>query len=151
MVTQLEIKRYLYTSRTTIGKLYVDGEFFCYTLEDTVRGRGIKVKKETAIPEGVLYDVTIRTSPKYGDVPVIWTEDDHISIEARGISFKYVLIHGGNSHVDTEGCVLVAKNLVNSETIQGSMKREITELIKNKIAEGNRVVLLITNEIQNEK
>jgi len=151
MVTQLEIKRYLYTSRTTIGKLYVDGKFFCYTLEDTVRARGIKVKKETAIPADVLYDVTIYTSPKYGEVPVIWTEDDHLSIESQGVSFKYVLMHGGNDHSDTEGCVLVAKNLVDSDTIQGSMKSDITELIKDKIADGNRVVLLITNLIQNEK
>ncbi len=151
MVTQLELKRYLYTSRTTIGKLYVDGKFYCYTLEDTVRARGIKVKKETAIPADVLYDVTIRTSPKYGEVPVIWNEDDHLSIEAHGVSFKYVLMHGGNDHEDTEGCVLVAKNLVDSDTIQGSMKNDITQLIKDKIAEGNRVILLITNEIQNEK
>ena len=150
MVTQLELKRYLYTTRTTIGKLYVDGEFFCYTLEDTARARGIKVKKETAIPSDVLYDVTIRQSPKYGEVPVIWTEDDEETIDAQGVTFKYVLMHGGNTHVDTEGCILVAKNLVNNTTIQGSMKSQITELIKTKIAEGNRVVLLITNLIQDE-
>lgn len=151
MITQLEIKRYLYTSRTTIGKLYVDGKFFCYTLEDTVRADGIKVKKETAIPAEVLYDVTIRKSPKYGEVPVIYNEVDGISISAKGVSFKYVLMHGGNDHEDTEGCVLVAKNLVNSETIQGSMKNDITQLIKDKIAEGNRITLLIENLPQNEK
>lgn len=148
MYTRLEIRRYQYSTRTTIGKLYVDGKFYCYTLEDTVRAEGIKVKKETAIPAGE-YNVGIRVSPKYGEVPVIYTEDDELTIKKKGISFKYVLFHGGNRISDTEGCVLVAKNLVDSETIQGSMKKSITALIKEKLAEC-AVILTIINEPQDE-
>lgn len=52
----------------TIGKLYIDGEYLCDTLEDTVRdlkhdGSG-KVYGETAIPAGV-YAVIVNRSPKF--------------------------------------------------------------------------------------
>jgi hypothetical protein len=79
----------------TIGEMYVDGEFECFTLEDTVRES--KVAGHTAIPYGT-YNVTITYSPRFGrylpllhDVP----------------NFTGVRIHAGNTHKDTEGCILV--------------------------------------------
>lgn len=126
---KLRIEREIYTTRTTLGRLYVDEEFYCYTLEDTVRADGIKVMKETAIPSGLNYQVTTRQSPKYGKVPCIHTEDDGVTIFSKGVQFKYCLFHGGNTHIDTEGCVLIARNKINDSTIQGSMKTEFAKLI----------------------
>lgn len=102
-----------YYSRTTIGDVSLEGEHFCYTLEDTVRAYGIKLKKETAIPaspqEG--FKVGIRYSPSAGrDRLIIYTEDDQETLAYGGISFKYIYAHGGNKHEHTEGCVLVAFN-----------------------------------------
>ena len=62
----------------TIGRLYIDGIYYCNTLEDHDRGlkqsdplptiQKRKVAGETAIPKGV-YEVTMNvTSPKYAAV-----------------------------------------------------------------------------------
>ena len=46
---ELLIIRDTYTSKSTIGRLFIDGVEFCYTLEDIVRPKGIKVYGETAM------------------------------------------------------------------------------------------------------
>jgi len=149
-VCRLKIERETFTTKSSIGKLYVDEDFFGYTLEDVTRGLGIKIKKETAIPDGIIYNVTIRTSPKYGKVPILSNQSDNISINAYGTIWVYILIHGGNTMIDTEGCILLAKNRIDNDTIQGSLKTEITELIENKINEGYKIELLIENKVFND-
>ena len=84
----------------TIGKLFVDGVFECYTLEDVVRPEGEKVFGETAIPYGE-YDVTITYSPHFQrDLPLL------LSVP----NFEGVRIHPGNTAADTEGCLLVGES-----------------------------------------
>lgn len=93
-----------------IGKLYIDGQYLCDTIEDTDRGLDdrmseedilkLKVKGETAIPSGI-YPVTITYSPKYKkQMPLI--------NNVKG--YSGVRIHSGNTSKDTEGCVLVGLN-----------------------------------------
>ena len=106
----------------TIGQLLVDGAFFCNTLEDKDRGltqdtelaviKAAKVYGETAIPSGV-YDVVMdEVSPKYRAVK--WYNKN-----CRGgcmpriqdvPGFAGILIHPGNSALDSNGCILVGKN-----------------------------------------
>lgn len=94
----------------TIGKLYVDGVYFCDTIEDRDRGLNndmglaeIMVKKrygETAIPYGT-YDVEITYSPKY----------KRMMPEIKGVKgFSGIRIHSGNTSKDTLGCLIVGKN-----------------------------------------
>jgi hypothetical protein len=81
----------------TIGEMYVDGVFKCYTLEDVVRPAGEKVFGETAIPFGT-YRVDITHSPHFDrDLPLLLEVPD----------FSGVRIHPGNTAADTEGCILV--------------------------------------------
>ena len=47
---KLELKRFSSQSDTTLGLLFVDGEFECFTLEDEYREE--KVKGEPTIPAG---------------------------------------------------------------------------------------------------
>ena len=93
-----------------IGKLYIDGVYFCDTIEDTDRGLDDKmteaeilkkkVKGQTAIPTGV-YPVYITWSPKYKKpMPLIENVKGYSGIR----------IHSGNTAKDTEGCLLVGKN-----------------------------------------
>lgn len=87
----------------TIGKVYLDGVFRYYSLEDKVReipghpASEWKVKGETAITQG-RYKVTVVWSPKHqcmvplvNDVP----------------GFSAIEIHWGNTDRDTEGCLLL--------------------------------------------
>lgn len=94
----------------TIGKLYINGVYFCDTLEDKDRGLDdrmseaeIKAKKvygQTAIPTG-RYKITLTYSRKFGRVlPLLWYVK----------AFDGVRIHRGNTAKDTYGCPLVGKN-----------------------------------------
>lgn len=94
----------------TIGKLYIDGCYYCDVLEDVDRGLDNdmeeseilkkKIKGQTAIPTGT-YPVKITYSPKYKkNMPLIENVKGYSGIR----------IHSGNTHKDTEGCVLVGKN-----------------------------------------
>lgn len=92
---KLEVKRLTFSDKSTIGKLFLDGAFFCHTLEDVVRPE--KVYGETAIPEGT-YKVKITYSPRFKrDLPLL--------LNVPG--FEGIRIHAGNTHKDTEGCILV--------------------------------------------
>ena len=56
--------RFLVEQDATIGALYVDGVFHCYTLEDAIQPVGQpKVPGSTAIPTGT-YHVIVNLSPR---------------------------------------------------------------------------------------
>lgn len=95
----LKLVREIRTENSTIGKLYLDGKFFCYTLED--KERDVKIYGETAIPKG-FYDVIINKSVRFKrELPLL--------LNVKG--FDGVRIHRGNSKKDTLGCVLVGYKL----------------------------------------
>ena len=142
------IEAFSYTARTTIGKMYLQYDdkrmFFGYTLEDTLRPGDVKVYGETAIPRGTECDVSIYTSLKFGKTIMFHNEPDKVTIRSGLLTFKYVEVHGGNSHSDTSSCVLVARNLIDADTIQGSLQKELCTFVEEKINEGYKVKALFT-------
>jgi len=146
---QLLWERYIYTAQTTIGKLYfiLDGvkNYFCHTLEDTVRPENIKVMEHTAIPANVLFYINKFESPHYGKTLIIHTEKDGITIRAGLLKWEGCLFHNGNDHEDTAGCVLVARNHPTPDIIQGGMKAELAEYVWQKMAEGYNVTAMAVN------
>lgn len=96
----LQLQRHTFTDKSTIGSLYVDGVFECYTLEDVVRPEGVKIKGETAIPYDE-YEVIIDFSNRF-QKPM-----PHVMNVPM---FDGIRIHPGNSDVDTEGCILLGKS-----------------------------------------
>jgi Steigviridae/Suoliviridae L,D-carboxypeptidase/transpeptidase len=97
--------------KATIGLLFVDGKFFCYTLEDVVRPEGApKVYGETAIPEGT-YPVNLRYSEHFKR---IMPHVDNVP------NFSGILLHWGNKDKDTDGCVLVGLQHTTGEDFIGS-------------------------------
>jgi hypothetical protein len=89
------LKRLHKTENSTIGELYVDGKFECYTLED--KEREVKIKSETAISKGV-YKVIINKSNRFKRL---------LPLLLNVPNFEGVRIHSGNTNHDTEGCILV--------------------------------------------
>lgn len=92
---KLDLVRYDLTDRRTIGKLAIDGVFFCYTLEDAVREQ--KILGQTAIPEST-YHVILDESKRFG------RKMPHI---LGVLGYEGVRIHCGNTEADTQGCILV--------------------------------------------
>ena len=97
---KLDLYRKDLNSACTIGELFIDGVFQCFTLEDVVRQDGVKIPHETAIPKGV-YSVDITPSPRFKrDLPLL------VNVE----NFVGIRIHPGNTASDTEGCILVGQD-----------------------------------------
>lgn len=116
----LTLKRIAKRPTYTIGRLYVDGKYFCDTLEDTDRGlqqslpecvnKAKKVKGRTAIPTG-RYRVTLDVkSQKYSKVAFYNFCNGYVPRLLNVPAYDGVLIHVGNSERDTEGCILVGEN-----------------------------------------
>lgn len=114
----ITLNRIAKKSKYTIGKLYIDGEYFCDTIEDTDRGltqtmtdAQIKSKKaygQTAIPTGT-YKVIISYSNKFKrQMPLLLNVPGFLGIR----------IHSGNTEKDTEGCLIVGKNKVVGKVIE---------------------------------
>jgi len=150
-----KLKRDAREERTTLGGMrHPDGYHFCYVLEDVVRERGVKIKKETAIPAtkgNDSYIMGVRDSPKYGEVVVVYTrkKEDVYILEYDGVVFKYILCHGGNDHGDTEGCLLVNRfRDTKTMTAWGSMKSDILKEVKLLQSQGFEVRLQIENDFK---
>lgn len=113
----------------TIGILYVDGIRFCETLEDTDRGlkdsmflQEIKTLKKphiTAIPTGT-YEINMNTlSPKFGSrsfYKEVCKGNVPRLINVKG--FEGILIHAGNTAEDSDGCILVGRNLEKGKVLK---------------------------------
>lgn len=112
--------RTTYGPISTGGIFLLDDNFFAYSLEDPIR-TGAKVPGNTAIPAG-RYRVALTSSARFGKVmPQI--------VDVPG--FEGVRIHGGNTAEDTEGCILIARNRVGADSIQGSMAAALTAILAN--------------------
>lgn len=94
---ELIVKRLTRTTESTVGELYINGAFECYTLEDAERAS--KIYGRTAIPKG-RYEVIINWSNRFKQyMPLLLNVPD----------FEGVRIHAGNDATDTLGCILVGR------------------------------------------
>lgn len=107
----IRVDRYLSTATATLSKIYVDGTFICFGLEDEYRE--VKVPEETRIPAGV-YKVLLRKEgrlhnkyrERFGSAfheGMLWLQDVP--------NFDYILIHMGNTEKDTAGCLIVGMDV----------------------------------------
>jgi hypothetical protein len=83
-----------YYSQTTIGELLIDGNRFCYTLEDTCRPEGIKVTGETAISYNIDegYKVAIRPHPVYSNIELINNIFSNLIVEKTSINIQHSVL-----------------------------------------------------------
>ena len=143
----LTLKRFKETDDATLGSLYIDGEFECYTLED--EHRDIKVAGETRIPAGEyklkdrryggFYERYKRLGPWHAGM-----------IEIENVpGFTNILIHRGNKDSDTAGCLLVGSDYnENNMTIQSSAAayERLYKKVYPEIIGGKEVILTISKE-----
>jgi len=109
----ITVTPYFYTDKSTSSIMRIDGEFECFTLEDTFRQNGKKIFGQTCIPAGI-YDIILRNEggknsryKTYASIKdihrgMLWLQD----VE----KFEWIYIHIGNFVDDTLGCILVGES-----------------------------------------
>ena len=152
---KLRVERRWKKATYTIGRLYIDGIYYCNTLED--RDRGLKrsdpvsminfrkVAGETAIPSGTYGVAMNTTSPKYAAITWCWNFCQGKMPRLLSVpGFDGILIHPGNTALDTKGCILVGKNTkVGQLTESRACFQEVYRLMKEAADRGEIITIEI--------
>lgn len=102
----LGLSRFADLDESTIGALYIDGRFCCFSLED--QAQPVKVANETRIPAGV-YAIKLRTEGKVHEKYAALYPEHRGMLWLQNVpGFEWVYIHKGATDDDTAGCILVA-------------------------------------------
>lgn len=139
---KFELVRKYFTEYSTIGELFLEGNFVCFILEDKDRMldsewpiekiKETKVYGRTAIPTGE-YRVEWTYSNKYKRVmPEL--------LKVKG--YQGIRIHSGNTPEDTEGCLIPGLKMTTDNV---SSSRDAVSKLYNilKIASDNREQIFI--------
>jgi hypothetical protein len=130
---KLKLIRDTFTDNCTLGKLYVNGEYFCETLEDKDRG----LHQDLSVEENTRLKVYGETCIPYGKYKVIVTPSVRLKrtlpllVNVEG--FQGIRIHKGNSKKDTLGCVILGTTRGVDAVYQSTVQEErIVKLLKDE-------------------
>lgn len=140
---KLELNRVFLGPKYTIGKLSIDGKYYCDTLEDPNRdtnkngifdGTEKKIAGDTCIPYGT-YKIIVNVSPRFGrELPRLLNVP----------SFEGILIHRGNTAKDTAGCILVGENSVKGKVLNSTIYEvDLVKKMKEAISKGEEITIKI--------
>jgi hypothetical protein len=124
-----------FTDKSTIGNLYLNGEWLCDTLELPYLDNQRSI---SCIPAGE-YKVRLRTARESAT-------RDYLHLLVEDVKDRtYILFHRGNSAKDTRGCILVGigrqQDFVSNSTLaMGLLMKEILNL------GGTSINLIIKNK-----
>lgn len=134
---RIKLERIYKGNTYTIGKLYIDDEYFCDTIEDKVRiltCKEDKVYSKTAIPKGT-YKVVMTYSPKFRRILPLLLDVPY---------FTGIRIHSGNSEKDSAGCIIVGENKIKGKVVNS--KKTLDNLINRLSGEDNIEIQIIEKE-----
>jgi hypothetical protein len=98
---EIKVVRSVFNPKSTLGKLYINGQFFAYTCEDADRhlngNCSKKIKNETAI-DPKRYEMVLSFSNRF---------QKYLPLLLNVPCFEGIRIHGGNTAADSEGCILI--------------------------------------------
>lgn len=101
---ELILERKIHNQTSTEGNLYVNGKWFCNTIEDVVRAKPGEWKKELK--------VYAKTAIPYGKYPVLVTWSNKFNRQLTGVfdvpDFEGIRIHNGTSENSSAGCIIVS-------------------------------------------
>ena len=113
-MNKVKVQRFLESDKSTIGKIYINGEHFCYSLELPNKNNEPFISR---IPEGT-YKCLPYSSKKYPDV-----------VELQNVKNRSkVLIHAGNYPKNTQGCILLGNTF--KKNYVGGSKKTLQEFFK---------------------
>jgi hypothetical protein len=102
----IQLIRKWFSTKSTIGEIFIEGKKICYSLEDVARAEDVKIYGETCIPQGC-YFVEVTFSNRYQKkLPLLWNTEGLIVKGKGNVKFEGIRIHPGNTAKDTHGCIL---------------------------------------------
>lgn len=148
--TTLTVLRYHDDGETTLGLLFVENQFFCYTLEDTYRPE--KIVEKTRIPAGIYaVDFNRHNTPltlKYRQTRAWFT----YHLELKNVpNYTGIYIHSGGNHEHTAGCLLVSNGILATDQQKILNNSRMTfeslyKLLSRKIDQGDKIRIRIEDE-----
>ena len=124
-----------FSDKSTLGKLFLNGELFCQTLELPYLDNQRSI---SCIPEGE-YKVRLRTAKESAT-------RDYLHLLVQDVKGRsYILVHIGNFPKDTKGCILVGQSR-QQDSVNNS--RLAMELLMKEILNlgGTNINLIIKNK-----
>ena len=108
---RIAVDRFTSDGDTTLSEVSIDGTFVCFGLEDEFRTT--RVADETRIPAGT-YTLALRMAGKHHQHYKQRFANLHRGmLQIQDVpGFEYILIHCGNTHADTSGCLLVGMGAI---------------------------------------
>lgn len=155
-ILKLVLNRVELTPNYTMGRLYIDGQFFCDIVEDTVRDIGSgscqkKVPAQTAIPYGT-YNVSVKVpSPKFdpnGYYKGVCGEY-HVPMVMNVPCFDDIRIHKGSSAASSAGCLIVGNKSATAGRVDNTaavFERLYPILKKAEIDDKKKIVIHIVRQ-----
>lgn len=113
----LHIYRTFYDKNVTLGELYHGDSFLCHTLEPPLMR-----SRYPAVPEDIIYPILLNYPSKMGLRPLLKNVPGRAGI----------LIHEGNTVLNTHGCILVGNRTVlpNGTVALQNSKKTLDHLIQ---------------------
>ena len=136
---KITVVRDTQTEVCTFGKLYIDGQYICHTLEDVIRQiddqpvSNWKVPGATAIPTGK-YNMVLSMSNRF---KIVLPEIQKVE------GFTGIRIHSGNTDKDTEGCILLGMRRDGNSV---SQSRIAMNLFMSTISKAKKMTIEVTND-----
>jgi hypothetical protein len=150
----LRLERFYNDGTATLGLLFLDGKFECFTLED--EPREVKLKAETRI-QAEKYVVKLRNEGamafRYATkFPGLHEGMLHLQ---EVPNFENVYLHIGNSEDHTSGCILVGQTLTtNPELFVGkstaayeALYRKVRDAAKADLPENGLMIEIIDRDL----
>lgn len=117
---ELILNRIFFCDKYVIGKLFIDGKYFCDTIEDTNRDLNkdgdltdageCKVMHQTAIPFS-RYEVIVNHSNRFNRLLPLLLNVKH---------FDGIRIHNGMNENSSSGCIIVGENKIKGKVINST-------------------------------
>ncbi len=127
----------------SISAVFVDGRPFGSVLEDTGRPDGVKVAKETCIPEGT-YRVEYSHSPRFGrKMLLLFNVAADKSIRSGTVQWTGIRVHGGVDIQHTEGCLLFGSAVREGRLVAGLLP-ELEAMIDKELSANGTVLWVIS-------
>lgn len=138
----------------TIGHLYINGAYFCDTIEDKDRGlnqlmpldliKKIKVYKQTAIPTGT-YTVAMGTrSPKFSQKPAYNFTEGRLPRLLNVPGYDGILIHAGVNQNSSAGCLIVGENKIVGQVVNSMATfKRLWQILDAAYKQGDKISIVI--------